>query len=433
MESPPPAVNATALFLNQAAISDFGCAICLNVAMDVVQCVNGHLYCRSCLEQALTTTEKCPSCNVTIASVLISNLAVKKLINAQAVYCYTRLEALEAAGQSTSSASSCSSCSATARNIEKDVDHCTWQGRLEEAVSHFNECGYAVVKCSFAGCDEMVVRRDKAEHETTCEHCTEPCGLCGQHSKNDDLALHQLVCPRRQVDCDNDGCDARVALDELAAHKANDCACEMVDCPFADVGCTARMLRKDIDSHEDAALKQHNRLLLGKVKAQQQVLQRVERAHEELREDHELLKLGLQVITLRVKHAVLTGREPFVPQYPSHPTRVYSLVKMVQRHKVSIYVQTKNINPEDQDHYGVLLEVSDGAFPCRAIFAFELVHHDGNPQSAVKDEVESIFAEAGARGFSRFIRKAELASADNNPYVHDGYVTFKCTLKVVNE
>jgi hypothetical protein len=308
-----------------------------------------------------------------------------------------------------------------------------------------------------------------AEHEATCQHRTESCEMCGTVQKTEKFAQHQLVCLKRQVVCDNHGCSARVAFDTLAAHKANDCGYEEVGCPFADMGCTARMLRKDIDSHEDAALKQHNRLLLGKVKEQQQTIllqqqtslhqQQVSqqaqedheklkrelkevkgahavlrRAHERLQTKHEELRdqVGYEIV-LRVKHAVLTGRKAFVPLHPSHPTRVYSEDKVVHGHRVCVFVGMKDDRPVNQVHYGVHLEVADGFFPCKAICTLELVHHDGNPQSAVKKEGEYTFTEAWCWGSTRFISKARLASPDNNPYVNDGYVTFKCTFKVVDE
>ena len=54
----------------------------------------------------------------------------------------------------------------------------------------------------------------------------------------------------------------------IAAHKANECPFETVACPFSSVGCNELILRKNIDSHEEASMKQHNRLLLQSLAAQ---------------------------------------------------------------------------------------------------------------------------------------------------------------------
>jgi hypothetical protein len=136
---------------------------------------------------------------------------------------------------------------------------------------------------------------------------------------------------------------------------------------------------------------------------------------------------------LRVKHAVLTGREPFVSRYPNYPARLYSEDKVLHGHKVAMYVQTKDVDPLCQDYYGLHLDISAGNFPCKATYTLELVHYDGNPQSAVKREEEYTFTKTDCWGYSRFIAKARLASPDNNPYVKDGYVTFKCAVKIVDE
>jgi hypothetical protein len=323
----------------------------------------------------------------------------------------------------------------------------------------------------------MVIRRDISEHEATCQHRIESCGMCGSLQKVDELAQHQLVCLKRQVDCDNHGCGARVAFDELAAHKASNCGYEEVGCPFADMGCTARMLRKDIDSHEDAAWKQHNRLLLGKVKEQQRItmqqqqitlhvrkdrdgqqkafdelkeeLEGVKEVHEQLKEahdglqrEHEELKVArgrlepqvrYEDITLCVKQAVLTGTEPFAALDPHIAARVYSEEKVVQGRKVFLYVELQN--PLTQNCYCVFLLVKNGPARIKVTYTYiaELVRHDGNPLSAVRNEDDHTFTDFDESCCVNVIPRYRLASSDNNPYVKDGYVTFKCTVKIVDE
>jgi hypothetical protein len=96
-------------------------------------------------------------------------------------------------------------------------------------------------------------------------------------------------------------------------------------------------------------------------------------------------------------------------------------------------VQTKHFSAQYQDHYGVHVEVAGGPFPCRVQFTVELAHHDGLPASAVKRTTDSAYPKAQALGYPDFISKARLASPDNNPYVKDGYLTFKCTFKILND
>ena len=112
------------------------------------------------------------------------------------MYCFTRLEALEAANTSTSSnaatdvdadddgddvdetigkkrsrasptssgsSSSSSSSSGASAAKRSKADHCMWTGKLCIAKQHFHECEYVGEICGF-GCGAVVRRIDMAEH-----------------------------------------------------------------------------------------------------------------------------------------------------------------------------------------------------------------------------------------------------------------------------
>lgn len=86
---------------------------------------------------------------------------------------------------------------------------------------------------------------------------------CQKRLLRRDVAAHARACAKRPSPCPNAGCGASpIRLDEVAAHRLA-CPCEWVCCPFEHVGCVTRMLRQDVVAHEDAAAKQHNRLLLA--------------------------------------------------------------------------------------------------------------------------------------------------------------------------
>ena len=65
-------------------------------------------------------------------------------------------------------------------------------------------------------------------------------------------------CPNKGQGCSVDG----IRADSVAAHREV-CRYESVPCRYVGAGCTARVMRKDVEAHEDAAMKQHNRLLLA--------------------------------------------------------------------------------------------------------------------------------------------------------------------------
>ena len=214
---------------------------------------------------------------------------------------------------------------------------------------------------------------------------------------------------------------------------ANECLFETVSCPFSSVGCLERMMRKDMDDHEEAAMKQHNRLLLQnqvtrsadiqslKVKKTAQAesilsLQRDTRTMEKkareqdasiqtlrqnAREQAEsILSLQRDTRTMELKALGQTASIQTLRQEVQSPLlqivhRVqlaelfedgkitkYSEYKMVGTHKTCMKV---NKGYHDNDNCcGMYLSLKEGTFPCRVISTFEVVHWDGKPESARK-------------------------------------------------
>ncbi len=168
------------LFVEQTSDTNLECPICHNVPKDPVFCKEGHGFCGSCISESAM----CPTCNEAV-DVLVLNRDTEQTIGESLVYCYTRLPDLLAQVRSAGAAEkivepagSSNDCSSSAEKGSEDaaaVDHCTWTGKLKDASSHFDVCAYAGVICSLAGCGAVMARKDKAGHETTCEHRTTAC------------------------------------------------------------------------------------------------------------------------------------------------------------------------------------------------------------------------------------------------------------------
>ncbi len=180
----------------------------------------------------------------------------------------------------------------------------------------------------------------------------------------------------------------------------------------------------------NAALEQNNARLQQQAKDFDSLQQTVATWQTKM-EGYRLLD-GYGAFVFQVKHDELTGKMPFVPRFPENPTWLYSDDQVVREYTMRLFVATESHAPENQDYFGVYLDIEGAAFPCKVQHTYELAHHDRLPASAVNLTSESTYSEAQALGFSDFIAKARLASPDNNPYVKDGYVTFKCTLKIVD-
>ena len=258
-----------------------------------------------------------------------------------------------------------------------------WTGKLHDAKQHFKECVYAGALCGF-GCGAVVRRIDMSEHEAS-------------------------ICPKRGVQCTNVGCTAVMPEPMIAAHKANNCPYEVVDCPFSGVGCDKRVLRKDVNTHIDAATNQHILLLLQDNRSLRQKV-----AEQDVR-----LNTQLHQIVYKVKLAdLIRGGE----------VDMCSDVKMVGAYKVSMYV--KKGYADNGNCCGVYLYLEDGPFPCRVSSTIEIVNWDGKPESTYKREINNEYEEEIGWGPFKFIPLRKLTAAAS-PYVKDGEVTFIVTFRIL--
>ena len=440
----PPDVLAVELFVDKKVIDGLECIICNNVCIDPVQCRRGHAFCRSCLLESLKRKKQCPTCRVALApATMASNLIAKNMIEDAQVYCFTRLPALEAgntsassdeatdvdadddddvgkaagkkraravpAGSGSSSSSSSSSSNRTTAAKRAKSDYCTWTGKLQDAKQHFNECVYAGALCGF-GCGAVVRRIDMPEHEAS-------------------------ICPERGMMCANVGCGALIREPMIAAHKANDCLYEEVDCPFSSVGCNERVLRKDVDSHEEAAMKQHNRLLLQDNRSLRQDNLSFRQDIQSVQQDN--LSLRQDILSLQQKVAEQEQRLDEQQQQIVFKVKLADLVrggevdvesdeKVVGAYSAFMIVQKGYA--VNGDCCGVYLHLVDGPFPCHVSFTIEVVHWDGKSENARKIEDTDTYKRAKGRGFPKFIRLSQLTAAAS-PYVKDGHITFIVTFR----
>jgi hypothetical protein len=101
------------------------CGICLDVVNNPHQCCAGHIFCKTCLQQSLKTTKKCPICKVkTTPFTMSKNLFAKETVEELIVVC----------------------------NDSK----CTWKGKLCQQFSHTCCSQDAIIQPSSASTnDEM--------------------------------------------------------------------------------------------------------------------------------------------------------------------------------------------------------------------------------------------------------------------------------------
>ena len=322
-----------------------------------------------------------------------------------------------------------------------------------------NECDYACTKCKF-GCDAVVMRKDLPDHEALCPFRILNCKWCQLKLFANCLLEHESICEEREVECTHArlGCTAVIPFDMRAQHVANDCLYEVVDCPFSSVGCNGRMMRKDIDSHEEAAMKQHNRLLSLNIQSLQQKAVEQEGSIQSLNRDKQTLQqkiasqdttadnqgkksieqaksiqslerdislLRQQMVSLKLTN----GSNCITQEAPLHEivfkVKVADLVRggavrnrsdyrMVGAYNLNVSVQKGSV--ADGDFLGVFLHVENGPFPCHAKFTLEVVHWDRKVESARKGVFTNTFEKEGGYGWPDCIRLSKIAAAES-PYV----------------
>ena len=121
---------------------------------------------------------------------------------------------------------------------------------------HLKSCDYVLISCDNKCKDgdniTKLLRTDSKEHlESKCPRRQYECPHCQQKGEYQDIVgPHLDTCPNVSTDCPNEGCHKRFPRISAGSH-ATVCDYQPVACKYAEVGCTERVLRKDLKEHED--------------------------------------------------------------------------------------------------------------------------------------------------------------------------------------
>ena len=232
---------------------EYNCVICMQVADEPVRCSGmcAGIFCNGCMEQALTRSNSCPSCNrediAAPKDVILRNQIMK-----HQVYCINK-----GSGSDTDKAAR-----TNRKRKASPEEKCTWTGQYDEISTHMKQCNFEIVACGNEGCKEKTERYKLMEHLQVCLHRTKKCDHCSIVVKVVAMPRHLRQCPKVVVSCE---CGFECTRDALTAHRDKDCPLVEICCDV--IGCDAKMKRGDYEKHQVQTAIHHVRLLsaaLGK-------------------------------------------------------------------------------------------------------------------------------------------------------------------------
>ena len=143
---------------------------------------------------------------------------------------------------------------------------CQWVGELRDLTDHLDpnkrKCEYILLPCSF-GCGQQVRKHAMKQHKLhECPKRDHTCEYCSYHDSRDIvMEQHLPVCHEFPVKCPNKCNVEGMKRKQLKAH-VDECPLQEIECPFSSAGCTVKLPRNQMETHEDTAIHQHLRLVL---------------------------------------------------------------------------------------------------------------------------------------------------------------------------
>jgi len=195
----------------------------------------GHTFCKSCLEYAKessTPTNFCPMCRQE-NFVTFRNKQVERAVKSVRVFCINKSKG------------------------------CHWQGEMNGITIHVGKsCQYVEEKCT-NNCGVSLQRRLLARHHRElCIYRVVSCKYCKAVNKYENIeGMHKEECPKFPVPCPNK-CGSSPVREDAEKHAAI-CPLQIIICKYQQVGCEAKIARKDLDQHLSEKTDEHLSLLVS--------------------------------------------------------------------------------------------------------------------------------------------------------------------------
>ena len=267
---------------------DCPCPVCKRVQREPNQLICcGKLVCESCLDTLVCRKKCCPNCGVDLIKEkkFFPDTNAKRKIKSLRVWCQNK------------------------------NNGCTWSGHLRDVDTHIPECPNEIVKCTNAKCtssdlqcDQKVQRHLLQQHMSQkCKWRVVSCQYCGKKGTHHVITgEHVQVCRRVPLLCPHHGCEVKVQRLRMLSHQQT-CPKGIIDCQYSQLGCTTKIKREDIQTHNQTTMGKHLELTSETLEMTTRTLAQTGRALENTIRDLETTKKDMRLALERI--AVLEKKE----------------------------------------------------------------------------------------------------------------------------
>ena len=134
---------------------------------------------------------------------------------------------------------------------------CRWKGTLGMLAGHVTTCQFTPIPCPSAcknndGEVNLFIRKDLASHvESECPNRDYRCEYCGEKGTFASISeVHDKTCEMKTVPCPNADCSDAIERQAIKRHL-EDCPHTEVPCKYQKIGCSVKIVRRDISAHEE--------------------------------------------------------------------------------------------------------------------------------------------------------------------------------------
>ena len=231
---------------------DLVCSICHELLNDVQQTVCGHLFCKTCLQQAETAYSThingsdfitrrrrawrvrlpCPTCKAQLGNPYDDRYNDRRVKNLELI---------------------CTN------------DRCTWTGPICQLKTHKNtKCDYEETYCP-ENCGKIIMRFEIADHkQKTCPHRPFSCNFCKMKTIYKRITEHYQICQKLPVTCPY-GCGTKGLVAKSLEGHLEECNLRVVECSYFHLGCKVLLRKEEMMSHEESAKDSHLDLAIKRI------------------------------------------------------------------------------------------------------------------------------------------------------------------------